>query len=83
MVRIVLQRLRNDAQGANSQGLANISTEAIENVTSMQRLSDLLRLRWPQGEVEPPAGLTFRDIDAELSHFAHGALELDKASEPF
>ena len=42
-----------------------------------------LRRHWNDAQVAPPGGMSYRQIDAQLEHFAHGALELSEASRAF
>ena len=81
MARAVLRRYARGLAGPH--GPTPIDSDAIDDVRSVRDIPPLLRDRWPALEVNPPAGLRYADILAELQSGRHGVLELLAASQAF
>ncbi len=60
-----------------------IPEESIAAIQTMADIVSLLARYRPNLRIEPDVGLTYRQVDAELEHCAHGAGALKEASKPF
>ncbi len=81
LVRAALRHCQRSVAAADSQRLSVIPKEAVASIRSVRDVADLLDRYWPAARVEATVGLTYREIDGEMEHFAHGASELMKASD--
>ncbi len=76
-------RERIAAARNGQQTLPPLPDDCIDAIQCIEDAAELLQRCWAPAQVDPPRGLTFRRIDAQLEHFPHGVFELDEAAKAF